>query len=81
MQSVGLLARALEEAGIATTMTSWMAGRMGAIKPPRATLTQLGAGMTLGHPGDAAQQRRVIQATLDLLAQPAPVPVVRIDER
>jgi hypothetical protein len=37
--------------------------------------------MTLGHAGDAAQQRRVIQATLDLLVQPAPVPVVRIDER
>ncbi len=53
---------------------------MGAIKPPRATLTQLGAGMTLGHPGDAAQQRRIIRATLDLLVQPAPVPVVRIDE-
>ena len=66
--------------GIATTMTSWMAGRMAAIKPPRATVTKMTAGMTLGHPGDGAQQRRIITATLALLAEPAPLPIVRIDE-
>ena len=81
MQSVGLLARALEGAGIATTMTSWMAGRMAAIKPPRATLTKMSTGMTLGHTWDADQQRRIIAATLALLAEPAPLSIVRVDEQ
>lgn len=80
MQSVGLLARGLEAAGIATTMTGWLAGRMAAINPPRATLTKMSTGMTLGHPGDAAQQRRIITATLALLAEAAPLPMVRVDE-
>jgi hypothetical protein len=54
---------------------------MSAIKPPRATLTKMTTGMTLGHPGDADQQRRIITATLALLADPAPLPLVRIDEQ
>jgi len=48
--------------------------------PPRATITRFARGATLGRPGDAAQQRRVLDATLALLAQPAPLTPVQLDE-
>ena len=66
--------------GIATTMTSWHSGRMRAVKPPRVTVTKLKRGATLGRPRDSAQQLRVLKATLDLLAQDAPVDLVFLDE-
>ena len=66
--------------GIATTLTSWNAGRMRPTAPPRATLTRLKRGATLGEPHDTAQQRRVLAATLALLAQDAPLEIVRLDE-
>jgi hypothetical protein len=77
---VGLIARALELEGIVTTLTSWNKGRTRETAPPRALYTRLNRGATLGEPGDSAQQRRVIEATLNLLAQPAPVEVT-VDER
>ncbi len=67
--------------GIATTLTTWSAGITQRIKPPRATYTRLNRGATLGQPGDAAQQRRVLEATLALLALDAPLDPVRLDER
>ncbi|HEY3230723.1 MAG TPA: hypothetical protein VGJ87_15980 [Roseiflexaceae bacterium] len=48
--------------------------------PPRATFTRLVRGATLGRPGDSAQQRRVLEATLALLAQDAPIEPVTLDE-
>ena len=80
-QSVGLLARGLELSGIATTLTSWNSGISEPILPPRATYTHLAGGATLGQPHNGAQQRRVLEATLALLAREAPVEPVRIDER
>jgi hypothetical protein len=78
---VGLIARALEVAGIATALTSWNAGLTRRTRPPRATFTKLDRGATLGQPGDAAQQRRVLEATLALLAQDAPLDPVYLDEQ
>lgn len=78
---MGLIARALELAGIATTLTSWNAGVTRLPMPPRATFTRLTRGATLGRPGDAAQQWRVLAATLELLAQDAPLAPVQLDER
>ncbi len=75
------MARALEMKGIATTLTSWHPGRTRPTAPPRATLTSLARGATMGQPGDAAQQRRVLEATLALLAQDAPLDPLRLDER
>jgi hypothetical protein len=77
---VGLIARVLELNGIATTLTSWNAALTRGAAPPRATFTKLSRGATLGRPGDRAQQRRVLEATLDLLAQDAPIPPVRLAE-
>lgn len=79
MQSVGLLARALEMVGIATTLTSWNPV-IRLARPPRATLTRLNRGATLGEPHNVAQQRRVLQATLALLRQDAPLDIVQLDE-
>jgi hypothetical protein len=78
---VGLIARALELAGIATTLTSWNPGLTRRTNPPRATFSKLGRGATLGAPGDAAQQRRVLEATLALLALDAPLDPVYLDEQ
>ena len=76
---MGLLARALEMAGIPTTLTSWNPViRMA--NPPRATLTRLNRGATLGEPHNSAQQRRVLVATLELLAQDAPIDIVHLAE-
>lgn len=77
---MGLIARALEMEGIATTLTTWNAGVTRLIAPPRGTFTRLARGATLGKPHDTAQQRRVLEATLALLAQDAPVEIVRLDE-
>lgn len=77
---MGLIARVLEANGIATTLTSWNAAMTRGTAPPRATFTRLGRGATFGHPHDAAQQRRVLAATLALLAQDGPLKPVRLRE-
>ena len=77
---MGLIARALEMNGIPSTLTSWNAGRTHITMPPRATFTRLKRGASLGKPGDSAQQRRVLDATLALLAQDAPIEPVLLHE-
>lgn len=78
---MGLIARALELHGIATTLTSWNGGVTRLTMPPRATFTRLARGATLGQPGDTAQQRRILEATLALLAHDAPIDPVQLDEK
>jgi hypothetical protein len=48
--------------------------------PPRATFTRLPRGATIGQAGDRDQQRRVLEATLALLSQDAPLDPVMLDE-
>jgi hypothetical protein len=61
-------------------MTSW-SGALGKLtNPPRITLTKLNRGATMGDIGDRAQQRRVLEATLALLEQEAPLKAVRLNE-
>ncbi len=78
---MGLIARALEMDGIATTLSSWNAAVTRKVTPPRATITKLNRGATLGEPGDAAQQRRVLDATVALLRQNAPLNFVYLAEQ
>ncbi len=77
---MGLAARALEIEGIASTLTTWNAGVTRLTAPPRGTFTKLARGATVGKAGDTAQQRRVLDATLALLTQDAPVDMLRLDE-
>lgn len=74
------MARALEIEGIATTLTTWNAGRTRPTMPPRATFTRLARGATIGQPHDTAQQLRILQATLDLLHQDVPLAPVILRE-
>jgi hypothetical protein len=66
--------------GVATTLTTWHIGITRLTAPPRGTYTRLDRGATIGKPHDLAQQRRVLEATLALLAQDAPVDMLRLDE-
>jgi len=70
----------LELEGVATTLTSWNAGVTRLTMPPRATFTRMPRGMSLGKPHDTAQQRRVLEATLALLADDAPLDPITLDE-
>lgn len=76
---MGLVSRALELNGIATTLTSWNTGATKQTAPARAVYTRLDPGATLGNAGDSAQQQRVLEATLGLLAQSAPAEL-KLDE-
>ncbi|MGH7345347.1 MAG: hypothetical protein ACREK4_10565 [Candidatus Rokuibacteriota bacterium] len=71
-----MLARALEQAGVATTSISLVREHTEKVKPPRALFVPFPFGMALGRPGDRALQHRVLRAALDLLAEPAG-PVLR----
>ena len=77
---MGLIARGLELSGVATTLTSWSFGLTQSTLPPRATYTHLARGATLGEPCASSQQKRVLNATLALLAEDAPLAPVRLDE-
>ena len=78
---MGLIARELEQQKVSTTLTSWNASIIRGVKPPRATLTKLKRGMTLGHPGDKDQQKRILIETLKLLEQDAPVELLNLEEK
>ena len=67
--------------GVATTLTSWNAGVTRLTAPPRATFTRMPRGMSLGTPYNPVQQRRILEATLALLAEPAPIKPVLLDEK
>jgi D-proline reductase (dithiol) PrdA len=77
---VSLLGRALEIEAIPATMTTWRDGIARVVKPPRVTFTKLPRGSSLGAPHDEAQQRRVLEATLALLEQEAPIEPLVLDE-
>jgi hypothetical protein len=66
--------------GIATTISSWNAALTRGTAPPRATFTRMGRGATFGQPQNNAQQRRILEATLALLEQDAPLEPVRLRE-
>ena len=61
-------------------MTTWRDGVARLAKPPRVTFTKLPRGSSVGAPHDEAQQRRVLEATLALLGQDAPIEPVILKE-
>lgn len=78
VQSAGLIARALEVNGIATTIITNNADLTKLTAPPRATITSFSSGSIIGNPHDHVQQRRVLETTLDLLEKNAPLDFVTI---
>ena len=77
---MGLIARGLEMAGVPTVITSWNGGRTRVTGPPRATFTKLKRGSTMGAPHDKAQQRRILETTLTLLAEASPLKPINLNE-
>ena len=64
---MGLIARALEEQGIATVCVVMNRDITENVKPPRALFVRYPYGAPLGPSGDAVTQMAVIRAALDLL--------------
>jgi hypothetical protein len=66
---VGALGHFLERQGIPTTAISLVREHTEIVRPPRALWVTFELGRPLGIPDDAAFQRRVAKAALDLLAR------------
>ena len=62
-----MLARTLEEAGLSTVVVTTMPFWVEKIGVPRTLAVEFPFGHTLGRPGDAAQQMRVIRQALEVL--------------
>jgi hypothetical protein len=79
-ESVGLVARALEGAGIATVsiFVRAFAHVAGRLRVPRVLVTPHLVGRTIGPVGDVPRQREVVEAALRLLVE-APGPQTRWD--
>jgi hypothetical protein len=65
--TVSVLARVLEEAGIATVTIVLVREHAEKVKPPRALFVPFPFGSTVGKPNDIDQQHRVLSAALGLL--------------
>jgi hypothetical protein len=66
--------------GIATAVVGWNGGRLRLLGLPRMVITRLSRGVAFGRPGDQAQQCRVLEATLALLEEDAPLEPLYLDE-
>jgi hypothetical protein len=66
-QSVGLIQRAIEYAGISTVSISLLREITEKIRPPRALFVPYPLGHPLGEPDDVALQTRIIRAAFALL--------------
>jgi hypothetical protein len=77
-QSVGLISRALEAAGIPTVSLTSAWSITASVNPSRAAFVDHPLGHTSGKPFDGEGQRRIVSAALRLLAE-APVPGTLVD--
>lgn len=64
-----MVARILEEEGLATVIVMTFKEAAEAMRSPRSLYVRFPIGLTLGAPGAVAQQRVVIQDALDVLAE------------
>jgi D-proline reductase (dithiol) PrdB len=65
----GLVARAIEEAGIPTIVISISLDITQKVCPPRAVVVRFPFGHALGEPGNRLQQRRVLLEAFKLLIE------------
>jgi len=64
---VGLVARELEERGIATVSLCLLEEVAEKVRPPRTLVVPFGWGQPLGAPGETDLHRRVARAALEML--------------
>ena len=74
---MGLIARALERAGIATVSISIAKDLTEAVGVPRAVFVKWPLGHPLGEPGNNAQQRTMIFGALQLLIEAETAGIIR----
>ena len=68
-QSVGLIQRAIEYAGITTVSVSLLREITEKIQPPRALFVPFSLGYPLGEPDNSELQTRVVKSALALLTR------------
>lgn len=68
---MGLVARAVEAAGIPTVTLSVVRSMTEATPAPRNVLVRFRLGQVLGEPGNVAQQQAVLRAALDAVSAPS----------
>jgi hypothetical protein len=73
-----LVARALEQAGIATVEIATNRGPTSLVMPPRVLFTPHERGKNLGTPGASDLQRKIVRAALNLL-ETASEPFTTVD--
>ena len=66
-QTVSLIARGLEEAGLPTALVSVMPPISGASRPPRQVIRRLNIGATVGRPGDVDSQLSTLRRMIALI--------------
>ncbi len=64
---MGLVARVVEEAGIATVCVSTARDITALVKPPRSLFVNFPMGNSFGRPGDRARQTQIPRDALDLV--------------
>ncbi len=81
-QSVGVLARAVERAGIPTVTLAGARDITARVRPPRAVFLDFPLGNSVGRPRDRAGQRRICTAALRAAAEAsAPGEIVDLEEK
>lgn len=73
---MGLIQSAIEKAGIPTVSITLLREITEQVRPPRALYVDRPLGCPLGAPHDAALQKRIVMAALELLRNPAQQPVI-----
>ncbi|MGD2114620.1 MAG: hypothetical protein PVG07_06200 [Acidobacteriota bacterium] len=76
-QTVSLVAAELERRGIATVVIQLLREIAEAVRPPRALFVPFPLGYPFGAPDEPLLQRRILEAALDLLHDPAEPPILR----
>jgi len=74
-QSVGLIQRVLEHAGMTTVSISLLREISEKVRPPRALFVPYPLGYPLGEPGNPDLQKRIMRAAFALLPR-ADIPVL-----
>ncbi|MDE0314824.1 MAG: hypothetical protein OXM61_07980 [Candidatus Poribacteria bacterium] len=80
-QSVGLIQRAVEEAGISTVSITLVESITKRVKPPRALLVPYRLGHPLGEPNNPTLQHAIIAETLELLQDEGTPPILKSSNR
>lgn len=77
-QSVGLIQRAVEAAGISTVSITLIEDITKKVKPPRALAVPYGFGHPLGEPNNPELQHAIIAEALTLLTDQTLPPILRV---